>query len=171
MAALQAQQAQLAIELAAAEFKFRQLDTTGSLTLWVSLLRACSHTTSRTAAWDTQPRALAVDKLHRTPTCSWRQRVWSTQKSRSEEDLLTNMCGSWMHFEHCANFLSRPGQPFARFGLDLADPLMMSAEQATATGAETGRLDLGTILWRGHVKACRARTPRLKAAASPSSGE
>jgi hypothetical protein len=33
MAALQAQQAQLAIELAAAEFKFRQLDTTGSLTL------------------------------------------------------------------------------------------------------------------------------------------
>ncbi len=33
MAALQTQQAQLAIELAAAEFKFRQLDTTGSLTL------------------------------------------------------------------------------------------------------------------------------------------
>ena len=42
-------QTQLEIELAAAEFKFRQLDTTGSLTLWVSPLRACSHT---------QPRAL-----------------------------------------------------------------------------------------------------------------
>jgi len=33
MDALQAQQAQLATEIAAAEFKFRQLDTNGSLTL------------------------------------------------------------------------------------------------------------------------------------------